>query len=255
MLLTIDAGNTNTVFALFDDDALIGQWRVHSNAERTADEYAVWLTQLLQLQGINTNNINAAITSCVIPHALFDLRQLCKRYFDTELLVVGDEPIGKPMPVDLAEHVEVGADRLVNAFAAWQQYGQACIIVDFGTATTFDVVSSNGAYSGGVIAPGVHLSLDALQEAAAKLPSVSIEAPKQVIGKHTVHAMQSGIYFGYAGMIEGIITRIKQEAGGAMKVIATGGLAPLYAKEIKLFDAVDQELTIRGLREIYYNYV
>ena len=254
MLLTIDAGNTNTVFAVFDGDTLCGQWRIHSNTDRTADEYAIWLTQLMQLEGVQPGQIDAAILSCVIPHALFDLKQLCKRYFHTELLVVGEAPIDHPIPVELDPNTEVGADRLVGAFAAWQRYQQACIIVDFGTATTFDVVSERGTYVGGVIAPGVHLSLDALQEAAAKLPSITIKAPEKIIGTNTVSAMQSGIYFGYASMIEGILARIHAETNQPTKTIATGGLAPLYAKEINTFDEVDQELTIRGLREIYNNH-
>lgn len=251
MLLTIDAGNTNTVFAIFDGEELLGQWRIHSNAVRTADEYAIWLTQLMELQHMKPSQVTAAITSCVIPHALFDLKQLCKRYFHTELLVVGEEPLGSPITVELDPHAEAGADRLVNAFAAWGAYKKACVIVDFGTATTFDVVSNEGAYIGGVIAPGVHLSLNALQEAAAKLPNITIKSRETVIGKNTTHAMQSGIYYGYASMVDGIIDRIKKEYGQEMKVLATGGLANLYAKEISAFDKVDQELTIQGLRMIF----
>ena len=167
------------------------------------------------------------------------------------MLVVGEEPISSPIEVDLEPNTEAGADRLVNSFAAWERYEQATIVVDFGTATTFDVVSDAGAYIGGVIAPGVHLSLSALEEAAAKLPNVAIKAPSKVIGKNTVSAMQSGIYYGYASMIEGIITRLKAEMSSDVKVLATGGLAPLYAKEISLFDEVDQELTIQGLKAIY----
>lgn len=254
MLLTIDAGNTNITFAIYAGERLRAQWRLGSGIHRTADEMAIWLSQLMGMQGIKAADIDGAILSCVIPYALHDLKQLSKRYFNTEMLVIGEGSLAEPIAVALDKGTQVGADRLVNAFAAWQQYKQPCIIVDFGTATTFDVVSAQGAYAGGVIAPGVHLSLHALEEAAAKLPTIDIKAPQSVIGKNTTHAMQSGMYWGYVSLIEGIITRIKQETGETMKVIATGGLAALYAKDITLFDAVDADLTIRGLQEIYDGY-
>lgn len=255
MLLVIDAGNTNTVFAIFDGDTLKAEWRISSSAKRTADEYAIWLIQLMQLGGLQPADIKAAICACVIPYALFDLKTLCKNYFKTELSVIGEGVLAKPIVTNVDANVEVGADRLVNSFAAWRKFACPTIVVDFGTATTFDVVGENGTYEGGVIAPGVHLSLAALQQAAAKLPNVSITAPQQVLGKNTVSAMQSGIYFGYLGLIEGIVSRLKENCGKSMKVVATGGLAPLYAKSTKAIDEVDQDLTVWGLKELYHSYV
>lgn len=254
MLLVIDAGNTNTVFAIFEGNALKAEWRISSSAKRTSDEYAIWLIQLMQLQGLKLTDISKAICACVIPYALFDLKTLCKNYFKTELLVVGEGMLAKPIETNVDQNVEVGADRLVNSFAAWKKFACPAIVVDFGTATTFDVVGEKGCYEGGVIAPGVHLSLAALQQAAAKLPNVSITAPKQVIGKNTVSAMQSGIYFGYLGLIEGIVARLKESYGKPMKVVATGGLAALYAKSTKAIDEVDSDLTVWGLKELFHTF-
>ncbi|MDE3016393.1 MAG: type III pantothenate kinase [Pseudomonadota bacterium] len=260
MLLTIDAGNTHVVFAVFDGDKLKGQWRIHTDARRTADEYGVWLTQVLEHAGIAPKKITGAILSSVVPQAIFDLRQLAKRYFNTELLVIGDPrlKIKSGIGVKIDNPSEVGADRLVNAFAAWQKFKQALIVVDFGTATTFDVVSGKGDYIGGVIAPGVNLALEALHRAAAKLPTVAIQPPEKAIGTNTVGAMQSGIYYGYAGLVEGIVARIKAEYFSSplgrsrkMKVIATGGLASLYAKACPAIDRLEPDLTIFGLKELY----
>ncbi|NBO19353.1 MAG: type III pantothenate kinase, partial [Proteobacteria bacterium] len=195
MLLVIDAGNTNVVFAVFDGERLAGQWRIATDARRTADEYGVWLTQVLQLAGISPGHIDGAVLASVVPQAIFDLRQLTRRYFHTELLLIGDQrlAINTGITVKIDNPKEVGADRLVNAFAAWSRYKTALIVVDFGTATTFDVVSGQGEYVGGVIAPGVNLALGALHNAAAKLPTVAIQPPGKVIGTNTVGAMQSGI--------------------------------------------------------------
>jgi len=253
MLLTIDAGNTNVVFAVFDGDRLAGQWRISTDARRTADEYGVWLTQVLEHAGIAPEKIKGAVLASVVPQALFDLRQLTRRYFHTELLVIGDPRLNikTGIGVKIDNPAEVGADRLVNAFAAWKRYKQALIVVDFGTATTFDVVSGEGNYIGGVIAPGVNLSLDALQKAAAKLPTVAIQPPAKTIGTNTIGAMQSGIYYGYAGLVEGIVARIRAEYGKPMKVIATGGLASLYAKACPAIEHLEPDLTILGLKELY----
>ena len=253
MLIVIDAGNTNVVFAVFDGDKLTGQWRISTDARRTADEYGVWLTQVLEHAGIAPDKINGAVLASVVPQAIFDLRQLAKRYFHTELLVIGDPRLKLKTGVGVLidNPAEVGADRLVNAFAAWKRYNQALIIVDFGTATTFDVVSKEGNYIGGVIAPGVNLSLDALQKAAAKLPTVAIQKPMKAIGTNTIGAMQSGIYYGYIGLIEGIVGRIKNEYGHEMEVIATGGLASLYAKATPVIAHLEPDLTIWGLKELY----
>lgn len=251
MLLVIDAGNTNVVFAVFDGNTLAGQWRISTEAKRTADEYGVWLTQVMERAGIKPEQITGAILATVVPQALFDLRMLARRYFRTELMVVGDPRLTIEMPVKIDNPREVGADRLVNALAAWKRFKQALIVVDFGTATTFDVVSAQGEYIGGVIAPGVNLSLEALHRAAAKLPNVAIHRPPRVIGTNTIDAMQSGVYYGYAGLVEMIAGRIKEEHASSMKVIATGGLASLYAKACPSIEQVEADLTIYGLKDIY----
>jgi type III pantothenate kinase len=251
MLLAIDAGNTNTVFAIFNGEMLLGQWRMSTDSRRTADEYGVWLLQLLAHESIDPLAIDSAILSSVVPHANFPLRMLARQYFQTELLIVGEENVTLGIQAKIDRPREVGADRLVNAVAAWHRYRMALIIVDFGTATTFDIVDAHGDYIGGVIAPGVNLSLEALHRAAAKLPNVAVEKPQQVIGKDTVSAMQSGIYFGYVGLIEGIVSRIQSEYGSAMKVIVTGGLAPLFARATPMIEALEPDLIIQGLRLIH----
>ncbi len=253
MLLVIDVGNTNVVFAVFDGDKLKGQWRISTDARRTADEYGVWLTQVLEHAKIATGNITGAVVASVVPQVLFDLRQLTKRYFNTDLMVIGDPrlKLKTGVGIKIDNPAEVGADRLVNAFAAWSRYKCPLIVVDFGTATTFDVVSSDGDYIGGVIAPGVNLSLDALQRAAAKLPNIAIAPPAKVIGTNTIGAMQSGIYYGYAGLVEGIVKQIQAEYKTKMLIIATGGLASLYAKACLSIEHVEPDLTIYGLKELF----
>jgi len=252
MLLAIDSGNTNTVFALFaDDGALRGQWRASTNAARTADEYGVWLSQLMDLEGIALGDVTAAIVATVVPAALFSLKTLCRKYFDCEPLIVGDEGVVLGLKILVDRPDEVGDDRLVTAVAAFEKYGGPLIVVDFGTATTFDVVDGDGSYCGGVIAPGINLSVEALHLAAAKLPRVAIERPKRVVGKGTIEAMQSGIFWGYVGMIEGLVARIRDEFGKEMDVIATGGLAPLFAEFTDCIKAADPDLTICGLNSIY----
>ena len=250
MLLAIDSGNTNTVFAVFDGERLVSQWRAATEADRTADEYAVWLGQLMGLESLTAADIDDAIVATVVPQTLFNLRLLCRRYFECEPIVVG-EGVALGIEVRIDRPDEVGADRLVNAVAAHATYGEALIIVDFGTATTFDVVDADGNYAGGVIAPGVNLSLEALHQAAAQLPRIAVEKTAAVIGGATVPAMQSGIYWGYVGLIEGLVARIRDEFGAAMKVVATGGLAPLFATGTEVIDHVDADLTVRGLCEIY----
>lgn len=252
MLLVIDAGNTNVVFAVFKGDTLAGQWRIATDARRTADEYGVWLSQVMEHAKLSPKQVTGCIMACVVPHAIFELRQLARRYFNTDLLLVGGDPkvnVGIKALVD--NPGEVGADRLVNALAAWKRYKQAMIVIDFGTATTFDVVSAKGEYLGGVIAPGVNLSLDALHRAAAKLPNIGIMRPAKVIGTNTISAMQSGVYYGYAGLVENIVAKIKGEFPGIKKVIATGGLASLYAKACPIIEETQPDLTIYGLKEIY----
>jgi type III pantothenate kinase len=255
LLLAIDAGNTNTVFAVYDGDEVVAQWRLATDPRRTADEYAVWLQSLMQLKALDPSRIRAGIIATVVPQTLFALRMLMRHYFGAEALVVGEEGVDIGIRVVLDRPREVGADRLVNAVAAWTQYKQALVILDFGTATTFDVVDGDGAYIGGVIAPGIQLSMEALHRAAAKLPNVAVARPEKVIGGCTESAMQSGIYFGYLSLIEGIVSRIRAEYAekrpDLMKIIATGGLAPLFAAGTEVIEALDTDLTIAGLKFIY----
>ena len=251
MLLAIDSGNTNIVFAVYDGDTLRGEWRASTDSERTADELGVWLTQLLTIEGLNRLDITSAIIASVVPAMVFGLKTLCRRYFKCEPLVVGDEGVDLGLSILLDRPEEVGADRLVNAVAAHKYYKGPLIVIDFGTATTFDVVDGEGNYCGGAISPGINLSLEALHMAAAKLPRVAIGRPRQVIGRATVPAMQSGIFWGYVGLIEGLVKRIKEEFGSDMLVLATGGLAPLFAEATKVINALDADLTLRGLLEIH----
>jgi type III pantothenate kinase len=251
MLLAIDAGNTNFVFAVFQGDQLMGAWRSSTDTKRTADEYAVWLTQLMGLKGLVPNDIDACIIASVVPEAVFNLIQLARRYFNTKPLNVGDRGVDLGIGIKLPHPEEVGADRLVNAVAARERLAPPFIVVDCGTATTFDVVDADGDYAGGVIAPGINLSLQALYMAAAKLPRIAIKTPDKVIGTGTVSAMQSGIFWGYVGLIEGLVARIRAEAGSVMPVLATGGLAPLFAGATSAIDQVDTDLTLTGLRLIH----
>jgi type III pantothenate kinase len=251
MLLVIDSGNTNVVFAVYRDGELRGRWRASSDAKRTADEYAVWLTQLMALDDLTPDQVDGAILANVVPAASHALETLCRRYFEAEPLVVGAPEVDLGIEVRTASAATVGADRLVNAVAAHRAFGGPLIVIDFGTATTFDVVGADGAYEGGVIAPAVQHSVEALHRAAALLPRVPVERPESVIGKDTVPAMKSGIYWGYVGLIEGLVTRIKAEYGGAMRVVATGGLASIYADACDAIDEVDPDLTLRGLALIH----
>lgn len=251
MLLAVDIGNTNVVFALCEGDTIRAQWRIRTEANRTADEYAVWLYALMEKAAIKTDSVKSAIISSVVPDANFSVKTFIRQHLKCEPELVAGGEFSTGMAVLIDNPRELGADRLINAFAAWEQFKQPLIVIDFGTATTFDVVSAKGEYLGGVIAPGINLSLDALKKAAAKLHGVAIMHPEKVIGRNTTGAMQSGIFYGYAGLIEGIVTRIKAERNEAMRVIATGGLAPLYATATNLIDTVETDLTIRGLMLIH----
>jgi type III pantothenate kinase len=251
LLLAIDVGNTNTVFALYRERDALGQWRISTVRERTADEYAAALTQLMALKGYSHGDVRAAVISSVVPQALTPLKSMCREFFGCTARVVGDD-LGVTIPVVVDNPREVGADRLVNAVAAHSRYHGPLIVVDFGTATTFDVIDEEGRYCGGVIATGINLSLEALHRAAAKLPRVAVERPERVIGTSTVSAMQSGVFWGYVSMIEGIVARIRTEFGAEMKVIATGGLAGLFAGATDTIEHVDRDLTMAGLVELYY---
>jgi type III pantothenate kinase len=250
MLLAIDVGNTNTVFAVYRGREPMGQWRLSTNRERTADEYAAALIQLMGLKGLRRDAVGAVIISSVVPQAVTPLRWMTRDFFGCEGAVVGED-LDYPIPVALDNPREVGADRIVNAVAALARYEPPFVIVDFGTATTFDVVDRDGTYRGGVIAAGINLSLEALSRAAARLPRVAVQAPERVIGRSTVEAMQSGVYWGYVGLIEGLVARIRREFGAPMRVIATGGLAPLFAGGTDSIQHVDPDLTMAGLLEIY----
>jgi type III pantothenate kinase len=251
MLLAIDAGNTNIAFAIYEGAEMRAQWRTVTQVARTADEYAVWLSQLLALKGWSFADLDAAIIATVVPAALFDLRALCRTYLRCEPMIVGDPALelGPPPKVDRPE--SVGADRLCNTVAAHARYPGAAIVVDFGTATNFDIVSAEGAFCGSVIAPGANLSIEALHRAAALLPRVAVHRAQKVIGRDTVSAMQSGVYWGYVGLIGGLIDRIKLEFGAPMTVVATGGLAHLFHPDLPSIDHVDPDLTMRGLMLIH----
>ena len=256
MLLAIDTGNTNAKFALVDDTGKILQrWRIATDARRTADEYAVWLDQLIQMAGYRRADIDAVIIATVVPRALHNLQLLASRYFSCEALVAGRGAVGWGIQLRVAEPHSVGADRAVNAIAAHSLTEGHKIVISFGTATTFDYIGPDGSYRGGSIAPGVNLSLDALYAAAAMLPRIAIEPPpnESVIGTTTVGQMQIGIYWGYVAMIEGMIARMKAEIGEPVSVIATGGLAILFQQHGHLFDRVEPDLTLRGLALLYRN--
>ena len=247
MLLAIDVGNTNTVFALHDGAEFIWEWRCSTESTRTADQYFVWLRQLMQHRNLGDAVIDEVVISNTAPATLFNLRVMCDRYFGCRPLVVGKEGCNLPVEIRVDNPSEVGADRLVNTISAHHTYGPNLIVLDFGTATTFDVVGHDGAYVGGVIAPGINLSLEALKNAAAHLPHIDITMPNQVVGTNTVACIQSGAFWGYVGLIEGVCQRIAAEKGREMKVIATGGLSPLFARATSVIDQTDPDITMRGL--------
>jgi len=253
MLLAIDCGNTNTVFSIWDGERFIGTWRTSTEWQRTADQYYVWLSTLMKFQNIDVE-ITDMIISSTVPRVVFNLRVLADRYFNTRPYVVGKTDCLLPVGVRVDEGTQVGPDRLVNTVAGYDLFGGDLIMVDFGTATTFDVVDTDGAYIGGVIAPGVNLSLEALHNAAAALPHVDITKPQAVIGTNTVACMQSGVFWGYVGLVREICARIKAERARDMRVISTGGLAPLFQQTERLFDVYQDDLTMHGLTVIYrYN--
>lgn len=249
MLLAIDAGNTNVVFALLEGREIRGRWRIATDPRRTGDEYAVWLMQLLAIRGYESRQVTQIIISTVVPRALHNLEILSRHYFDIEPLVAGQGKAEYGIDIDVDQPSSLGADRAVNAVAAHARHSGDLIVVDFGTATTFDVVDFNGAYKGGIIAPGINLSLDALVGNTAKLPRIAIAAPRNtsVVGRNTEDQMLIGVFWGYVAMMEGLIARIRSEIGRPAKVIATGGLAVLFDEATNIFDSVDADLTIDGL--------
>jgi type III pantothenate kinase len=253
MLLAIDAGNTNLVFALVKGGEIRARWRIATDPRRTADQYAVWLHQLLELEGYDSADVDAVIIGTVVPRALHNLEVLATKYFKVEPLIAGQGAAAWPIALDVDEPHNVGADRALNAIAAHAKHPGDLIVIDFGTATTFEVVGPDGAYRGGIIAPGINLSVDALVNAAAKLPRIAIEAPldDSVVGRTTESQMIIGIYWGYIAMIEGLVQRLKREIGRPVTVVATGGLANLFDKHTNAFDAIEPDLTIQGLSLLY----
>ncbi len=252
MLLAIEQGNTNTMFAVHDGQDWIAQWRSATESTRTADEYAVWLSQLLAMSNLKLDDLDGCIISSVVPQSIFNLRNLSRRYLRVEPLVIGENAeLG--VEVRIEKPSEAGADRLVNAIGAHIAYPGPLIVIDSGTATTFDVIGADGGFEGGIIAPGINLSMQALHDAAAKLPRIAIQRPERnrVVGTDTVTAMQSGVFWGYIALIEGLITRIKSERGEHLTVVATGGVVSLFEGATDAIDHFDPDLTIRGLLEIH----
>ncbi|MAM38876.1 MAG: pantothenate kinase [Erythrobacter sp.] len=249
MLLAADVGNTNVVFALFDGRDIKARWRIATDARRTGDEYAVWLLQLLNLEGYSREDINQIIIGSVVPRSIHNLTVLAQKYFSVEPVIAGQGEAEWGFELDIEQPSSLGADRALNALAAHAKYDGDLIVIDFGTATTFDMVDFNGAYKGGIISPGINLSLDALVGNTAKLPRIAIEKPasESVIGRNTEQQMLIGVFWGYVSLIEGLIERMKREIGRPAKVVATGGLALLFDEHTNLFDAVDSDLTLDGL--------
>ncbi|MDJ1017136.1 MAG: type III pantothenate kinase [Paracoccaceae bacterium] len=250
MLLCIDCGNTNTEFAIWDGTDFLATYRASTEHQRTADQYYVWISTLLEAKGLPID-IDEVIVASSVPRVVFNLRVLSDRYFSTRPMVVGKPEVSLPTPPRVDPGVTPGPDRLANAAGTYDRHGGDCVIVDFGTATNFDVVDEDGAYVGGPIAPGVNLSLEALHMGAAALPHVDVSQPEKVIGTNTVQCIQSGVFWGYIGLIEGLTKRIKDEYGKPMKVIGTGGLAPLFAQGAGLFDVIEDDLTMHGLTVIH----
>lgn len=251
MLLAIDSGNTNTLFAIHDGQDWVIEWRIATDATRTADEYAVWFHQLLSMQNLSFDNISECVISTVVPQSLFNMRNLVQRHLGIDPVIVGEEGVDIGIGVRTDNPREVGADRLVNALGAVKSYPGDLILIDSGTATTFDIISADHHFEGGIIAPGINLSVRALHEAAAQLPRIAIKKPDRIVGKNTVEAMQSGIYWGYIGLIDGLVARIKAEHDRSFTVIGTGGVASLFEGASESIDVYDSQLTINGLYEIW----
>ncbi|MCA0911339.1 type III pantothenate kinase [Qipengyuania gaetbuli] len=249
MLLAADVGNTNVVFALFDGRAIKARWRIATDPRRTGDEYAVWLLRLLELEGYKREDITRIIIGSVVPRSIHNLTVLSQKYFGIEPLIAGQDEAQWGITIDVDEPRSLGADRALNTIAAHEKYEGDLIVIDFGTATTIDAVDFTGAYKGGIIAPGINLSLDALVGNTAKLPRIAIRKPdnNSVIGRNTEDQMLIGVFWGYVALIEGLVSRMKSEIGRPAKVVATGGLALLFDEITDLFDAVDSDLTLTGL--------
>ncbi|MBU5468676.1 type III pantothenate kinase [Virgibacillus sp. MSJ-26] len=251
MLFVIDVGNTNTVLGVFENKTLEHEWRIRTDRHKTEDELGMLMKSLLEHKGISFKDINGVIISSVVPPIMFALEKMCKIYFNIEPLIVGRETIDSSLKKCYPNPHEIGADRIVNAVGAIEEYGSSLVIIDFGTATTYCYVNENEEYAGGIISPGITISMDALYKNASKLPKIEIESPKSIIGKSTVEAMQSGVFYGFVGQVDGIIKRIKESVNNEVTVIATGGLASLIADGSEEINHVDKHLTLKGLQLIY----
>lgn len=251
MLFVLDVGNTNTVLGVFADDKLIHQWRIKTDRHKTEDEFGMLIKSLFAHKGVTFSEITAVIISSVVPPIMHALEKMCKNYFQIEPLIIGKEAVDSFLKMRYPNPKEIGADRIVNAVGAIEEYGAPLIIIDFGTATTYCYISEQKEYYGGVIAPGMKIAMEALYRYASKLPKIEIQVPPSVIGSSTVEAMQAGALFGYVEQVDGIVHRIEKEMGVKTTVVATGGLSPLIADESKMIDIVDPYLTLKGLRYIY----
>jgi|SRR5690625_134886 len=251
MIFVLDIGNTNTVIGVFDNDELIHEWRIKTDRHKTEDEFAILIKSLFDMEGITFSQIKGIIISSVVPPIMFALEEMCDKYFGIKPLIIGRKEVDSQLGMRYPKPNEIGADRIVNAVGAIDSYGAPVIIVDFGTATTFCYVNEQAEYYGGIISPGIKISMEALYSKASKLPKIEIQRPDAVIGQSTVEAMQSGVYYGYVGQVDGIIRQVKSQVKGKTRVIATGGLAPLIAKGSETIDHVDQQLTLKGLYIIY----
>ena len=251
MLLAINANNTNVKFGLFDGRRMVGDWRIRTESGRTADEYMVWLSQLLALAGLDHKSITETIIATVVPQTLFHLRMFCERHLNAPPLVIGEGDVDLGIRILMDKPNEVGADRLANVVGGHLLYPEPLVVVDFGTATSFDIADGEGNFIGGIISPGINLSLEALHMATAKLPRIALEPASRVVGKDTLGAMQSGVYWGYVGLIEGLVQRIAKEFGAPFTTIATGGLAPLFIGATPVIAHLEPEITMRGLVEIH----
>jgi type III pantothenate kinase len=250
VLLAIDVGNTNTVVGAFDGSTLRHHWRLQTNQNRTADEYGILIRQMFELQGLEPSQVTAVAISNVVPPLALTLDQMVVRYFRVKAMFVGPG-VKTGMPILYENPREVGADRVVNAVAAYERWRQGLVVVDFGTATTFDAISQKGEYLGGAICPGIAISMDALARAASKLPRVEFTKPPTVIGRNTVASIQAGLVYGYVGLVDGICARMAEELGFTPRIVATGGLAPLIAGVSKTIQEVDEHLTLDGLRILH----
>lgn len=252
MLFVLDVGNTNTVLGVFKGETLLHEWRIKTDRHKTEDEFGVLIDSLFNYKGITFSDIKGVVISSVVPPIMYALEKMSRDYFNIEAVVIGNQDISRYIKMSYPTPKEVGADRIVNAVSTIKLYGAPSIVIDFGTATTFCYIDENESYHGGLISPGINISMEALYSKASKLPKIEIEAPGKIIGSSTVEAMQSGIYYGYVSLVDGIIDRMKEDIGSNVKVIATGGLSSLIAKDSRTIDVVDRHLTLKGLNMIYH---